>query len=210
MNEKIIDIVLKEYEILRSEIDEYHKQQKDFMNFAILIVGGYVSLLSMLYINNKSISFPLLVFPMYISSIGLLYLDRTLRIKRIASYIHNYLRYKLINLVNFHILHWEIYKKVTAKHKEVNYLVSRFLDWFRISVFLLPSLISLVTYFVIKNTFSFSWWEITFLIIDIILIFILIIINLFIEETKGADTELSYLINEIDIQSKSEINRFTN
>jgi hypothetical protein len=78
----IVNSILKEYEALRSEINEYHKQQKDAINFALVLTGLFFSFITSDYFkNNKEIQkLSLLIFPIYINLIAYVYLDRTLTI----------------------------------------------------------------------------------------------------------------------------------
>jgi|GEM_PF-6018389 len=209
---KIVDIIIAEYTALRGEINLYHQHQKLAMNFALLMS---IALLSTVItsevksfpLNIELLKFIILLFPIFICITGFLYLDKTIRIKRIASYIHNDLRPRLISLTgSYQILNWEIYKQVTSRLRERSYTIALKIDRFRPMIFILPILISLIFYFS-KIVPPPSAFEYLLILVDLILSYHLISISLSIEETKGINTDLNDIIETVT--SESENNTYT-
>lgn len=148
-----------------------------------------------------------LIFSIFISITFFLYVDRTIRIKRIASYIHSYLRQALIlKLGGVHVWHWEIYKKITAQAKEATFIISLLLDKLRASIFIVPIVFS--NYIFFNENTKFEAITVLLLIINFVFVSAVILLMFSFEETKGADHDLASFVREIDKLSDSEIKRY--
>ncbi len=85
----------------------------------MIVLGGVFATL----LSHEVISLYLevfLVFPFVFTSLALAYADRTVRILRIATYIHQYLRENLTKeLETTRLMQWEIFKKHrVTQHKQ--------------------------------------------------------------------------------------------
>lgn len=110
----ITQVHIAEFNQLREEINVYHDHQKEEIYFAMIVLGGvFAALLSQDFISYYLEIF--LVFPFIFSSLALAYADRTVRILRVATYIHQHLRENLINnLGTREVMQWEVFKKHRA------------------------------------------------------------------------------------------------
>jgi hypothetical protein len=114
--ERLISLFIAEYNILRKEIDLYHTQQDSIVNFVILIFTAMFGVLgasiaistSTASKTAESLAFIFLLFPFIYTLLSFFYLDRTLRIIRIADYIHNNLRKKVYDTCGEYVWQWEI------------------------------------------------------------------------------------------------------
>lgn len=137
-NPLIIQIRLAEFNQLRQEINVYHDHQKEEIYFAMLVFAGVFATLFSPHIIS---SYPevLLVFPFVFASLAFAYADRTVRILRIATYIHQYLREDLVNeLGTFKLLQWEVFKKYRVAERKRQFesvkaasFGSKVLVWFK-------------------------------------------------------------------------------
>ena len=185
--EGVVLVLIAEYNVLRGEIDVYHHHQKEIMNFAFLvltamfgIVGAGLALKSE---QLPSIAFIFLLFPFVYTLLSFLYSDRTIRIIRIADYLHNYLRRKIDEVTGEHVWQWEIYKKHTTIFSRRLALV---LDKTRWLVFLLPSLLSICIFFFFVPCPK-QLYQITLIIIDGITILMCFAVMFITEETTGIE-----------------------
>ena len=178
-------MLMMEYESLRREIDLYHEHQKEFMNFNIILTIGMFSLLGAFLAlpptRIDSLILAFLLFPPIFMLLSFFYTDRTVRIIRIADYLHNYLRPKANLFTGQKILQWELYKRNTRIfHRGITLLLDR-ARWF---TFILPS-IGAIIIFVMLNNEPWTSWEIVFISIDAITIFSSFIVMFIAEETSG-------------------------
>lgn len=140
------EAILTEYNNLRGEIDSYHHHQNEIINFMIAIIVGILGLIgiqdvSVRYAEELNIIFMLL--PVICMILSCLYTDRTIRIIRIADYLHNCIRPQIDNIVNQNTFQWEIYKRKT---KLFNRHITSILDKVRWAVFLAPSITAIVIF----------------------------------------------------------------
>jgi hypothetical protein len=107
----LVQVHIAEFNQLREEINVYHNHQKEEIYFAMISLGGvFATLLA----KDLMSSFPevFLVFPFVFVSLAFAYADRTIRILRIATYLHQNLRENLVNeLGTRDLLQWEVFKK---------------------------------------------------------------------------------------------------
>lgn len=206
--EKIVDILMAEYNVLRGEINLYHQQQKLAINYLLLTIGALTTIILTILekqINGEYIRFVFLIFPIFILLIASIYVDKTIRIKRIASYISSVIRPSIIEILNdYHILNWEIYKKVTSELKEVTTSYALTIDKARLYLFALPIVISYIVYFIEYSPTIYTkghLLDLTLLIIG--LYFMLILTKSYdsIEETKGAHIEDTNIFNAVTNKS---------
>jgi len=185
ITEGMATVLAMEYESLRREIDIYHEHQKEFMNFNILLTIGMLSLVGAFLAlppgRSSNLNFTFLLFPLIFTLLSLFYTDRTVRIVRIADYLHNYLRPKVNLFTGQKILQWELYKCHTRIfHRGFTLL----LDRARWLTFIFPSTVA-VTIFCIMNTNPWTSLEIVLISIDAIAIFISLVVMFMTEETTG-------------------------
>ncbi|MGD0780295.1 MAG: hypothetical protein ABR954_05905 [Dehalococcoidales bacterium] len=181
----IIQIRLAEFNQLREEINVYHDHQKEEIYFAMLVFAGVFATLFSPHIMD-SYSEVLLVFPFVFASLAFAYADRTVRILRIATYIHQYLRENLVNeLGTFKLLQWEVFKKYrVAKRKKQFESVknakfgTKVLVWFkrktpelplildvmRVAQFVMPGLFCILMFVVIYS----KTWDILHIMLTIV------------------------------------------
>ena len=184
--EAINDAIIAEYSFLRGEISLYHSHQKQIMNFVFILFVALIGFLgSDVLISNKFIvSFQVITLsaPYFFLLLSLLYADRTVRIIRIADYIHNHLRNKAIENLNFEVWDWENYKRTT---KIFNRRLTLFLDKMRWLVFIIPGIMSLLIYLQYsQNSFSTFGSGIKFCL-STLAIFLSLFVMFVTEETKG-------------------------
>lgn len=188
----IVEAMLKEYEVLRNEIDVYHGHQEKIMMYSLLTLGALFGSLS--YVRDNNLSFVFLSFPLLFIIYGYLYADKTVRILRLADYIHNGLRPKLCAYLGINILQWEIYKKecpLFTKDKSI------YLDITRWALFIVPGMISLGLYYSYFGGEFNQIFDIILLVIDILLLFLLALFIYNINETKGI-TSREKVCNKIE------------
>ena len=184
--ESINDAIIAEYTVLRGELSLYHSHQKQIMNFVFVLFAAFISILgSDIHANSKSIvnyQIILLTTPFIFLVLAFLYADRTVRIIRIADYIHNHLRKSLIKNLNYDLWNWENYK---AETQIFNRKLTLFLDKMRWLVFILPSIVSLVIYLkIVPNPYIDIQTGVMFSV-SIMAIFFNLLVMFITEETKG-------------------------
>jgi hypothetical protein len=113
-----------------------------------------------------------LIFPYLFFSFALAYVDRTVRILRIATYLHQYLRENLVKVLNTReLLQWETFKKYLATKRKERFNLAKndsikhqifikirqklpelplVLDVTRSFQFIMPSLFSIISYIYIN------------------------------------------------------------
>jgi len=209
-----VDAMLQEYDVLRSEIALYHQQQNQSLNFAIL---GAPVLASAFYALHDS-SFPdadlfqralLLIFPLFVMINGIAFSDRSLRVRRIARYLHSYLRPKLIGLLGGReVWHWELFKEAShANAQSQGRVLVLAMDWFRLAFFWLATLASWGLYVlqsVAESTFGCTLPEKILLVLNFGAFLVFLFASLGIQETTGAPSGAS-LNEQIDKLSAQQI-----
>lgn len=205
---RAVDAILREYDVLRSEINLYHQQQNQSLNFAMLgmfaVASAFYALLDSELPNADLFRRVLLLgFPLFVMINGIAFADRSLRIKRIARYLNSYLRPKLIGrLSDHHVWHWELFKKASAKGwRRVLPLI---LDWFRLAFFWLATLASWILYVlqsIAESGFGCTPPEKILLALNVIA-FLVFLFASGIQETTGApsDTSLNEQIDKLSAQ----------
>jgi hypothetical protein len=200
----IVQIHIAEFHQLREEINRYHDHQKEEVYFAMLVLGGIFAML----LSPNIALYPevFLVLPFLFSSLAFAYVDRTIRILRIATYIHQCLRENLVReLETLRLLQWEIFKKyrvVKSKERVKAIKPSCFqdklllwvkrnvpeipllLDYMRVAQFVTPSILSISLFaFMNKKPWDFVLVLIMFLVIVVALLPVYFFIRA--EETSG-------------------------
>jgi hypothetical protein len=183
--EGVVLVLIAEYNALRGEIDVYHHHQKEITNFVFLVLTAMFSILGGgLAFNPEKLSsaaFIFLLFPYVFTLLSFLYADRTIRIIRIADYLHNYLRRKVDEVTGEHAWQWETYKRHTTIFNRILALI---LDKTRWIVFLLPSLLSICIFFFLVPC-KYDLYQINLVLGDSIAIFLSFIVMFITEETSG-------------------------
>ena len=110
--------MLFEYNALRAEMALYHRQQNQSVIIALLGTAAVLPLMltSTLLFGQASLDVALRLFPLCLSLFVLInaiaFVDRGLRVKRIASYLHGCLRPSVSAISDHHdIWNWELFKK---------------------------------------------------------------------------------------------------
>jgi len=132
----IKDAILAEYNVLRGEIQHYHGERTTHMNFAVGVTVGLVALLGSERLTPESQSWMLALSPYFYAIIASLFLDRSIRIIRLADYIENDMRPRLEKLLQSPVWEWEKYKRETHRFPR---WVPRCLDRLRLLVFVGPA-----------------------------------------------------------------------
>lgn len=160
---------------------------------------------------NKDLFWRVLMlgFPLFVMINGIAFADRSLRIKRIARYLHNYLRPKLIELLGGReVWHWELFKEAShATAKSQGRVLTLALDGFRPAFFWLATAASWGLYVlqsVAERAFGCTLLEKILLALNIIVFLVFLSASLGIQETKGAPSDAS-LNEQIDELSKNQI-----
>ncbi len=184
----ISEILIAEYNVLRKEIDLCHEHQKEIMNFLFLVFIAMVSLLGFLITTEMSniVSIIFLIFPLIFSLLSLIYTDRTVHILRLADYIHNVLRKKINKICGEKVWQWETYKKHTPPFTKKLTLI---LDKSRWLIFLFPSIISIIFFFVLmyNEILTYLYFALPLIIFDFIISSFSIYSMLGVEETTGIE-----------------------
>lgn len=183
--EGVVLVFIAEYNVLRGEIDVYHHHQKEIMNFVFLVLTAMFGIvgagLALKPDQLPSIAFIFLFFPFVYTLLSFLYADRTIRIIRIADYLHNYLRRKVDEVTGKHMWQWEIYKRHTTIFSR---RLALFLDKVRWGVFLLPSFISVCIFFFFVPSPK-QLYQIALIFVDGIAMLLCFVVMFITEETTG-------------------------
>lgn len=193
------DFLVSEYNILRKEIDVYHNHQQGFLNFTLLLFTGKLALLGTLLSQPQQtiieFIYIFLLFPLIFTLLSTLYTDKTIRIIRIADYLHNYLRIKANSLVSNNVFQWEIYKrKTTLFNKKIALLLDRVRWW----IFIIPSLVSVSVFLVLHINSPWKAIEIFLFAIDSICMFISFIVMYITDETLGIKCSLKHDLDNVN------------
>lgn len=208
-----VDAMLQEYKVLRAEISLYHQQQNQSLYFAMLgmfaVASAFYALFDSRFPNADLFRRALpLVLSLFVMINGISFTDRSLRVKRIARYLHSYLRPKLIELLGGReVWHWELFKKASHTNaKGRGRVLILALDGFRLAFFWLATLASWGLYVlqsVAERSFGCTLPEkiLLFLNFGVALIFLF---ASRIQETTGASSATS-LNEQIDRLSAEQI-----
>lgn len=180
------DAVIAEYNVLREEIKQYHSERNNFINFTVMLSAGFIGSIAVNKLADDKFIILYLIFPFFYFTLGLLYIDKSIRIIRLADYIHNHLREVFVKISNSNdVFDWENYKRNTQRFPK---WLTKFIDRLRISIFIVPSLISLLLFFIHKAN-GFYYYEIILISLDILSILIIVFIHIITEETSGAKSK---------------------
>jgi len=151
----------------------------------------------------------LLGFPLFVMINVIAFSDRSLRVKRIARYLHSYLRPKLIELIGGReVWHWELFKQASHSNaKNRGRVLTLALDGFRLAFFWLATLASLGLYVqqsVAESTFGCTLPEKILLVLNFGAFLVFLFASLGIQETTGAPSAAS-LNEQIDKLSAQQI-----
>jgi len=106
--DRVVNVALVEYSAMRQRIADYQGERNSFVNYTLLLTLGALSAGGTpIYTKFPSI---LLYLPFLYFVLAMLHLDRTLRIKRSADYLHNHIRPLLARNLGQDILAYDIYK----------------------------------------------------------------------------------------------------
>ena len=198
----IIDTHLNEYRVMRGEISLYQQQQNQAISFCVVVLVGFLTLLSedLFSSGNNAANAMLLLLPIFILVVGLLHIDRTMRINRIGGYIHNILRARIIaELGGYDVLLWESYKRVVSdEYKGVEKWMVWTLERIRVTIFLFLFFIPLFLYAMAKyqqspGVESLTSIECVLFFINAGIFLVFVVFARKPQETKGADTNVSLL-----------------
>jgi len=232
-----VDAMLREYDVLRAEIALYRQEQNRSLIFAM--VGTYALASAFYVVLGGSNENPdgadadlfrrvlLLVLSLFVMINGIAFADRNRRVKRIARYLHNYLRPNLIGLLgDHHVWHWEFFKQASYTMAKIRHrILTLILDWFRLAFFWLVTLASFILYLLQLVTESacggtllerilivslLGQFLVAPLLEQFLMVFnavaslVFLFASLRIQETKGAPSH-AHLNNEIDWLSAKQI-----
>jgi hypothetical protein len=199
--EILISLFIAEYNVLRNEIDLYHNQQEGIVNFVIIVFTAMFGILGASIVISpdksaetiESIAFIFLLFPIIYTLLSFFYLDRKLRIIRIADYVHNNLRKKVYDTCGEYVWQWEVYKKST---KIFNRRLALWLDRSRFLVFFIPSIASIFLFLKFVS-YPLQLIHCILILLDILAL-ILTICAMWIDETTGISHRLDIDIDKFE------------
>ena len=204
MKEMVANAMLEEYRALREEIGLYHQQQNQAIQFSLL---GVVAAASFLTVQNSQevARAVFLGVSLFVLLNGIAFADRSIRIKRIASYIDRYMRIKLIQVLDGrHVWHWEIFKEIHTKQARFTFRLRTFaLDYLRPALFLVFSVGAQLLY-CSRLSSSPTLLECGLFFLNVILLILFIWCFFQIEETSGS-VPAEGLIRKIDETSNRRI-----
>jgi len=191
------DLIIAEYNILRSELTLYHEHQKELINYSLFTIFGLLGALLPVVTSGKQkdYAFVILFASPIIAVLGLMYTDRTIRILRIAHYIHNYLRPKACSLIGSKIWQWEIYKRYASPFPKQ---VSILLDRVRWILFVLPGILSIILFVILKNPVPWNPVEIALFVIAVVSPLSVLGVSIIVEETSGIRTQAHFDLDKLD------------
>lgn len=179
------EAIFEEYRILRSEIQQYHSERNNYVNYSVTLTGALLAFISAMKLLNAELFILFLLIPLIYLLLGFLYLDKSIRVVRLADYIHNHLREQLRELTDTDVWNWEIFKGQTTRFsKRLSFL----LDYLRIASFILPSILSISVFFVFDSN-SLSILEGSLIALSTILILGLLNVASKVQETSGAERQ---------------------
>ena len=179
------NILVAEFTALRREIEICIEHQKEIMNFSVLTFVAMIGLFGVAKTRSElgSIAPTFLFFPFIFCLLVLLYADKTVRILRVADYIHNYLRRRVneTKILDTDFWLWESYKSHKASYSRK--LAMR-LDRARWLIFIIPSVIAIGLFFLLYGIPCTNKEEIMFLLfLDVVAIIVIICVIPHLEET---------------------------
>ena len=179
------NILIAEFTALRREIEICIEHQKEIMNFSVLTFVAMIGLFGVAKTRSElgSIAPTFLFFPFIFCLLVLLYADKTVRILRVADYIHNYLRRRVneTGIWDKDFWLWESYKSHKASYSRK--LAMR-LDRARWLIFIIPSIIAIGLFFLLYGIPCTNKEEIMFLLfLDVVAIIVIICVIPHLEET---------------------------
>ncbi len=148
----ISNVFIAEFNALRRELEIFIDHQKEITNFSILAFTAIVGAFGIIKGGKASLSLSpytahvYLVFPWIFYLLALLYADKTVRILRVADYLQNHLRKKIIRICGEYFWQWELYKMSESFPLSSRNVALRF-DKSRWLIFIGPSLISIILFF---------------------------------------------------------------
>lgn len=210
MREKIVDAMLEEYRALRAEIDLYHQQQNQSVNFSLI---GVVAVASASGALSGTRNFEATIVPgmlllglaLFVTLNGIAFVDRSIRIRRIARYLDGCLREKLTRTLDGqHVWQWETFKKVSYDRSGFLTRVGlSVLDYFRLSLFWVFSAGSILLYFW-KFGAAGTLPEFLLLVINVLALGVFGLASLRTQETTGSESA-GILRDAVDELSKRRV-----
>lgn len=204
----IVETQLAEFTKLRDEINLYHDHQKEEIYFAMLGFGGLMAILLAPSNMVEKYTGVFLLFPLLFTSLAAAYADRTIRILRIATYIHNHLRENLVHeLGTSKILQWEVFKKHRVHHRKEEMKRTESARWFRTFIlirhripelpklldisrslqFVIPSIIAIGLFIYFHSSRGFGWLSRVGIVVSLIIALLPLYLSVKTEETSGID-----------------------
>lgn len=174
---------LEEYRILRDEIAKYHGERNSHVNFSVLLTIALIGAVSTGNMSQFASVFILL--PIAYCLLAFLYADRSIRVIRIADYIHNDLRIRINDLARGDYFHWEFYKRRTTRFPR---FFMQLVDRLRLAMFLAPAVMCVTSYPFLLNFGQWYAWQWAMWCLDIALIVSIVLFFWYIQETSGART----------------------
>ncbi len=104
----LVSAIIAEYTSMREHMAQYQNERNSYVNYSLLLILAVFSAVGT-PIYNKFPSILLLV-PFVFFVLGMMHLDRTLRIKRSADYLHNFIRPLLTRKLGQDVLAYDEYK----------------------------------------------------------------------------------------------------
>jgi hypothetical protein len=180
------DFLLKEYEIMRSEINTRVNSQTNLVTVSVLLLGGIIAVGPFLInFDSRSVQLrlPQNYFVLILLLISTLFtsllwatMAHGIHIASIAGFLHSQIRKKAILILgnNTTVLNWEIYrhKLLFPKHLLLS-LITVFMSIAQYFVMVVPATVSLIaavivylSNFTIPPVDWFEWFVIVFLIFN--------------------------------------------
>ncbi len=194
---------LKEYDALRGEIMQNMNHAEKITGYTLVALAGLWGAQKWI-IDNPEIAIMLLIFPVIFSLLGILFLDRIIRVNRLADYIHNVLRNKILTNCADFVIQWEIYKI----HLAVNpTMLVKAANISRMGLFIIPSVISIIIFIVGEYYKNSPFFSVFFIMIDIFVMVFLIIGFIRINEASGVNVNKNIACDEFESE---HVNRIDN
>lgn len=199
MQDSLIDkdektlVMIIEYDALRKEIEWLIRDANNYQNFAIALIGSMVPVIAWIIEKAPVFIIPaLLTMPFIFCLLGFLFFRQHEEVYVVAAYLRDYLRKQIREYLRDDSLWgWEEFKherseQLYAKGVFKHLSSSRMVFALRVSLFLIPSLFSILLIIlqtlskgfiatIHQYNFNISLCLIVFFLLDIIIVFLLMV-----------------------------------
>jgi hypothetical protein len=170
------DAIIKEFEVLRNEVNSRIQKQHEIVNFSIAILAGLAAL-SQILVNiyslnwsNLAVFFPIL--SIIYSSFALMTLDNEANIALIYRYFDEISNPKMQNILNnieTPIWQWNLQRANWQHHSGLKNGYYIAMSWAKYVITIVPSIGMVISYWTIRGM-SGSAWEIGLAIVSLMVV----------------------------------------